>query len=135
MANIIIGSAVTGAATLASAYALQKLYEKVNFHPPDPVFWFFIGVTTHVGISLGNRLLNSTSLPALPAPFSGLAGFGETIDELDKKIDTYQNHIAALNKILAVGSQAGKKQAQEKLVKEQAILKDLLAKREDLLQD
>lgn len=135
MANIILGSAITGAATLASAYALQKLYEKANFHPPDPVFWFFIGVTAHVGINLGNRLLNSASMPALPAPLSGLAGLGETVTELDAKIDTYQKHIAALNKVLAIGSPAGKKQAQEKLAKEQAILENLLAKREDLLQD
>jgi hypothetical protein len=134
MANIFIGSAVTGVATLASAYALQKLYEKTNFYPPSPVFWFFIGVTAHVGLNLGSKLLSSTSLPALPG-MSGLAGLGETVEELDKKIDTYQKHIASLNKVLAVGSPAGKQQAALKLAAEQGILDDLLAKREDFLQD
>jgi hypothetical protein len=137
MANIIIGSAITGAATLASAYALQKLYEKTNFYPPSPVFWFFIGVTAHVGLSLSSKLLSSASLPALPgmSGLAGLAGFGETVEELDKKIDTYQKHIAALNKVMAAGTPAGKQQAALKLAAEQGILDDLLAKREDFLQD
>lgn len=134
MANIIIGSAVTGAATLVSAYALQKLYEKTDFHPPNPVFWFFIGVTAHVGLNLSSRLLSSASLPALPG-LSGLAGFGETVEELDQKIDTYQKHIAALNKVLTVGSPAGKQQAQQKIAQEQKVLQELLATREDLVQD
>jgi len=134
MTNILIGSAVTGVATLASAYALQKLYEKAKFYPPNPVFWFFIGVTAHVGINLGNRLLSTISLPALPG-LSGLSGFGETVEELDKKIDTYQKHIAALNKVLAVGSPAGKQQARQKIAQEQKVLQELLDSREDLVQD
>jgi hypothetical protein len=137
MTNILISSAVTGAATLASAYALQKLYEKTDFYPPNPVFWFFIGVTAHAGLYVGNKILNKVTggLPELQLPFSGLAGFGETTQELDKMIDTYQKHIADLNKILAIGSATGKAAAQQKLAQEQKVLSELLTKRDDSLQD
>ena len=58
-----------------------------------------------------------------------------SLEDLDKKIDIYQKHIAALNKILAVGSPEGKVQASKKIAAEQAILKTLLDRRENLLQD
>lgn len=58
-----------------------------------------------------------------------------SLESLDKMIDTYQQHIAALNKILAVGSPEGKVQAAKKLAEEQKSLKVLLDKRENLVQD
>ena len=58
-----------------------------------------------------------------------------SLENLDKMIDTYQQHIAALNKILAVGSPEGKVQAAKKLAEEQKSLKVLLDKRENLVQD
>jgi len=131
MTNVILTSAVTGVATLASAYALQKLYAKTNFHPPDPVFWFFIGVTAQVGLGVGNQLWNKLSASSLPA----LSGFGETLPELETMIETYQKHIADLNKIVVAGSSAGKQQAQQKIAQEQTVLDDLLSKREDMLSD
>jgi len=75
--------------------------------------------------------LSKMPLPALPT----LNGFGETVQEIDTMINTYQKHIADLNKILALGSAAGKAAAQQKLTQEQKVLDELLTKRDDLLQD
>ena len=75
--------------------------------------------------------MSKMPLPALPT----LNGFGETVQEIDTMINTYQKHIADLNKILALGSAAGKAAAQQKLTQEQKVLDELLTKRDDLLQD
>jgi hypothetical protein len=44
-----------GAATLASAWALQQAYKAADYYPPTPVFWFAIGATAAVGMQLAAK--------------------------------------------------------------------------------
>jgi len=109
MNKMLADSALTGVATLASGALLTKLYDVTNFHPPSPVFWFFIGFTAQLAVSVYKKSSASASVSA------GLGGFGESTASIDNKIRIYQSNISGLKKILRVGSEKGKIAAGRKL--------------------
>ena len=56
MIPILRSAAIVGASTLASAFALQKLYQVTGIYPPEPVFWFFSGFTAYAVIEAVEHL-------------------------------------------------------------------------------
>ena len=56
MMNTVKGAAILGAGTLGAAIALQFLYKVTDFYPPNPVFWFFSGVTAFMLLQGAERL-------------------------------------------------------------------------------
>jgi hypothetical protein len=63
--------------------------------------------------------------------FGSVFGFGEqSLEEIDKKIATYQQHIVDLKRIIKVGSEAGKEVAKIKLRDTQKKLQTALVLRQ-----
>jgi hypothetical protein len=48
--SFLLQAGVAGLGAVASAWILQKGYEKTGFYPPEPVFWFFIGVGSYASV-------------------------------------------------------------------------------------
>lgn len=63
------------------------------------------------------------------------SGFGaeQTVEEIDKKIEIYNKHIADLKKIIMVGSKKGKEAAKIKLVDVESKLKELHKLRDEAI--
>ena len=55
--NLNLGMIVTaGLATLAAGVVLQGAYKATNYYPPPPVFWFAIGASGSVLLSVAGNL-------------------------------------------------------------------------------
>ena len=113
-------ASIAGVATLTTAALLTKIYNVTDFHPPKPVFWFFIGFSAKIlDDSLGQLLLDylkkRLAEPGLATSQVTLGGLGESLASIDYKIRVYQSNISGLQKILRAGSAKGKVAAKKKL--------------------
>ena len=122
MNKMLTDSALTGVATLASGALLTKLYDVTNFHPPSPVFWFFIGFNATLAVSLFKRYSPDTKA-------TGLSGFGESAASIDWKIRVYEDNMAGLRRVIRAGSPKGRIKAKQKLAMAQRNLAALRRRR------
>lgn len=124
---------------MATAIAYSELADRgiIGTSEPlsKPMEWFILGSISFASAEVLSLGIDKLMTKLRPTNNSGMAGFGETVEELDAMIDKYQKHIVSLKKVLAVGSAQGKAIAQQKLAQEEKVLAELLERREDELQD
>ena len=71
LSSLLKDACVVGLSTLVSAAALQLMYRKTKFYPPNPVFWFFTGFSGYLLIEavehqLGRELIDTQHLLSKP---------------------------------------------------------------------
>lgn len=128
MNQVILEATITGAVAALAIGAFNYLYQNSSIME----FPWWANCLVVGGIAAGSSHISKALLPRVQA-YTGLSGFGESLEEINKNIELYKKHIKDLNKVLEKGSDEGKQAASKKLATVEQDLKTWEAKKETAL--